>query len=271
MNHTRIVTGVLLVLGCSAIILWSPVWLGMLIWLGLLVLAWREWSDLLQMKRPWLPWLGWLGCALGWYGLLSFYSFTQVHLYLYPAMCLLWGSIAWAVKQYPRPSLAWAYPWLPYVWVVSTLLSTWYYLGYLYLYGYRGWLLCYCLLIVCSDSMAYWMGRRYGRRTWLAVSPKKTWVGVFFGVVSPVLLGLLGMLAIQASWEQIWIGGVMLVGVALGGIVGDLFVSLLKRQAGAKDSGTLLPGHGGILDRIDSIMGGAPHYAAMLYGLGIVV
>jgi len=267
MDNRRVITGVMLVSGCGAMILWSAMWLGFISFIGLMALVWQEWFGLLGIKRRWVQWGCWLGSVLGWYGLL-WGAFDSIHVYLYPMICMVWLSIGWAVLRYPRAVIA---PWLPYVWAVSVLLATWYYLGYLYLAGYRVWLLFYCLLIAWSDSMAYWMGRRYGRRTLLPVSPNKTLVGLWFGVISPWCVGWVVLGLGYVPWTQGWIVLSMLVVMSLGGILGDLFISMLKRRAGAKDSGSLLPGHGGILDRMDSIMGGAAHYVAMLYWLGVVV
>jgi phosphatidate cytidylyltransferase len=109
-----------------------------------------------------------------------------------------------------------------------------------------------------SDSAAYFVGRRFGKRKLApSISPGKTWEGVA-GALAAVGLYALAWAALGAP-ESPWLGGArtpwllaVLLGLAIVGIVGDLFESLIKRQAGVKDSGTLLPGHGGILDRIDA-------------------
>ncbi|AGW15092.1 phosphatidate cytidylyltransferase [Megalodesulfovibrio gigas] len=120
---------------------------------------------------------------------------------------------------------------------------------------------------IASDVGAYYAGHLIGGpKLWPAVSPKKTWAGS--------LGGLAATLALTAGAGQIW--GVQLVGLdpgvsfplwtwlALGATIsvaaqlGDLFESALKRHAGVKDSGTLLPGHGGVLDRIDGLLAAAP-------------
>jgi phosphatidate cytidylyltransferase len=108
------------------------------------------------------------------------------------------------------------------------------------------------------DSLAYFAGRRWGRRKLMpAVSPGKTVVGAIAGLVGAVVAGvLLAHFALEA-WLGVPLGVVAGAGcglvVALVGQVGDLAESLLKREAGVKDSGTLLPGHGGILDRLDAL------------------
>jgi phosphatidate cytidylyltransferase len=114
-------------------------------------------------------------------------------------------------------------------------------------------------VIVVSDSAQYYTGRAFGRRPLSpAISPKKTVEGAIGGVV-------FGTLAMAAAGHfvfrsPLWM--LVLVGAALSllGIVGDLFESLLKRSAGVKDSSNLIPGHGGVLDRIDSWLFAAPLY-----------
>jgi len=110
-----------------------------------------------------------------------------------------------------------------------------------------------------SDSAAYLVGRRFGKRKLApSISPGKTWEGVG-GALLAVGLYALAWAGIGAP-QNPWVDGTrsaagllaVLIGLAVVGIIGDLFESLIKRQAGVKDSGTLLPGHGGILDRIDA-------------------
>ena len=113
-----------------------------------------------------------------------------------------------------------------------------------------------------ADTAAYFGGRLFGR-TPLApkISPKKTLEGVAFG-----LAGALAAALLLASWLRVPIATAALIGLAAGtlGPAGDLLESLLKRRVNAKDSGTLLPGHGGVLDRIDSLLLVAPLAAALL-------
>jgi phosphatidate cytidylyltransferase len=125
-------------------------------------------------------------------------------------------------------------------------------------------LLLLMLVVVASDTGQYYTGRAFGRRLLArAVSPKKTIEGAAGGFV----FGGLVLVAVGAwwlptlSWAMRAALGVALVGV---GIVGDLFESMLKRSAGVKDSSGLIPGHGGILDRIDALLFAAPFYYLVL-------
>jgi len=125
--------------------------------------------------------------------------------------------------------------------------------------GHPALLLAVLGTVWISDSAAYFVGRRFGKRKLApAISPGKTWEGVA-GALIAVALYALAWAALGAP-DNRWLGGslrvlalpAVLVGLAVVGIIGDLLESLIKRQAGVKDSGNLLPGHGGVLDRIDA-------------------
>jgi phosphatidate cytidylyltransferase len=115
----------------------------------------------------------------------------------------------------------------------------------------------YALLIVwLADSGAYFAGRRWGgAKLAPAVSPGKTWAGLWGGLAACVLLAV-GI----ASWRGLPVLSLLLVTLLAGvySVIGDLTESLAKRFAGVKDSGSLIPGHGGVLDRFDSLLAAAP-------------
>jgi phosphatidate cytidylyltransferase len=120
------------------------------------------------------------------------------------------------------------------------------------------------LAVMVSDTAQYYTGRAFGRRLLApAISPKKTIEGAAGGFVFGALV-----LAVAGAWwlPRFPIGFRALLGVALValGIAGDLFESMLKRSAGVKDSSTLIPGHGGVLDRIDALLFAAPVYYIIL-------
>jgi phosphatidate cytidylyltransferase len=124
------------------------------------------------------------------------------------------------------------------------------------------------LMTIAADVGAYFAGRRFGRRKLAPrVSPGKTLEGA---------LGGLAMVAIIAGCGAAYFGLPPLAMVAFGcavgifSIIGDLTESMFKRAAGLKDSGTLLPGHGGLLDRIDSVTAAAPLFALGLFGSGVI-
>jgi phosphatidate cytidylyltransferase len=126
-------------------------------------------------------------------------------------------------------------------------------------------------LVWAADVGAYFAGRAFGARKLAPrVSPGKSWEGVYGGVALSLLIAGLAGIFLFGVQGGAWAPFLLLcVAVVLFSIVGDLGESLLKRQVGAKDSGTLLPGHGGLLDRIDSLLAALPALALGLRWLGL--
>lgn len=113
-----------------------------------------------------------------------------------------------------------------------------------------------------ADSGAYFIGRRFGRRRLAPrISPGKTWEGALGGALGLVAWGIAGALLFEGDLG-VWLAATAPLAVLA--VAGDLFESLLKRLRGVKDSGGLLPGHGGLLDRIDSALATAPVFALMI-------
>jgi phosphatidate cytidylyltransferase len=110
-----------------------------------------------------------------------------------------------------------------------------------------------CFLIVATDIGAYMIGRRFGRTPLSPISPGKTVEGALGGVAAAMVVGAIGGHWIGWIWGWL-IGAVLGAVVALFALVGDLTESMMKRDAGLKDSGDAIPGHGGVLDRIDSYL-----------------
>ena len=108
-----------------------------------------------------------------------------------------------------------------------------------------------CLLIVASDIGSYFIGKLFGKRSLSPISPSKTVEGLVGGISCSILLAI--FFAYLLDWENPFLFGTLYgILISLMALVGDLIESMMKRDAKIKDSGTFLPGHGGILDRIDS-------------------
>jgi phosphatidate cytidylyltransferase len=148
-----------------------------------------------------------------------------------------------------------------------------YLLGYLVLLrnhplGWQ-WIMLIMFIVMGGDSAAYFIGCRFGRRKlYPAVSPNKSVEGAVGGIAGSIV----GVIAAKMIYfSEIAIADALVAAVLIGAIsqTGDLFESLLKRSCGVKDSGSIFPGHGGILDRLDSILFAAPvayYYAVFVAG-----
>lgn len=132
--------------------------------------------------------------------------------------------------------------------------------------GHR-WLFVALAIVWAADSGAYFAGRGFGGRLFggrkLAprISPNKTLEGLLGGVVAGVLVAIAGTFFAGAGVAELPFVLIVAVVTVLGSVVGDLFESLIKRHVGAKDSGDIIPGHGGVLDRIDGILAALPIFA----------
>ena len=178
-------------------------------------------------------------------------------------IAVIWWFIAlfWAFV-YPTP--------IPRIvrWLCGALVLVPLWAALVRLYHANPSLLLFVLLIVwAADVGAYFAGKQFGRvKLAPSISPGKTWEGVIGGLVLVALLALA---------RSIWFDNDMAVivpfclAVAGASIVGDLTVSIFKRTAGLKDSGTLFPGHGGVLDRVDSVAAAAPLFALGLGWTGL--
>ena len=143
------------------------------------------------------------------------------------------------------------------LWIAGGLLYI--ALGFLAFWGVRqihamAWLLT---VIWSTDTAAYEIGRRYGQHKLApTVSPHKTWEGAIAGLIAGAILGMIAaLITTEAGWFEALIISLLISAI---GQIGDLVESKVKRLAGVKDSGNILPGHGGILDRFDSLLLASP-------------
>lgn len=272
MLKQRIITAVILVaVVLVAIVRFPPLWFQGFIALCIALGAW-EWSRLAGVV------------AVHWRVLYAALSLVLMFVLLHVAPALraglLQASVLWWVLAlvlvclYPRGITVWhrRAVLLPLGFVV--LLP-----GWLALVSLRGLephafhILLLLLLVAAADIGAYFAGRAFGKHKLAAlVSPNKTWEGFAGGQVAAcaVLWLVLTTHGIELTLLQgvlVTLGTVLL---AAASVVGDLFESMLKRQAGVKDSGTLLPGHGGVLDRLDSLTAALPVYSVLLLQAGIL-
>ena len=155
---------------------------------------------------------------------------------------------------------------------VLILLGLMYSLQLLHSQSTGSWLVVILLsLIWGADSFAYFAGRQWGKKKLLPrVSPGKTWAGVMGGALggTAVSAGIVFLHPVLTP-HVLWFIPVIAISIAFS-VMGDLFESMYKREVNLKDSGHILPGHGGILDRIDSLLAAAPVFVAGLFLVGVI-
>ncbi len=179
--------------------------------------------------------------------------------------CLWWSFALLWVKSYPASAAFWSASVMRGLMGILILVSAWLAAVYLLSFPRGGVLMVVMILVVvAADVGAYFSGKSLGKHPLAPkVSPAKTWEGFWGGMASVLALALVLYFLLPDQSVVLTLTAVLVIALftALSSVVGDLTVSMVKRQSGLKDSGSLLPGHGGLLDRLDSICGAAPVFA----------
>lgn len=258
----RIKTAVILIIivGIALFASQTPILFAPLLALGVIIAA-HEWTKLMpRWRQPvvfvlmvlavtlvslvfevtWVAW--WVASLIIWLMALSWVMAFPTHTNWYGKKLALMGTVI----------LTAAITAMFYLWQ----LSAW-------------WLLYVFLLVWCADSGAYFVGRKLGRRKMAPnVSPNKSIEGLAGGIVTGLLVVLgISVFKLQLSGMALFAFTALSVLTILVSVLGDLFESMLKRRAKVKDSGTILPGHGGVLDRIDSLLSATPIFALGFWAL----
>ena len=287
MLKQRIITALILAPAAISAIFYLPLeYFSALLMAVIAIGAW-EWGPLMgfesKTKRSLFVLVTSALVTLVWLGL------SPTSLWLSPeelqnnASNLLWVSVVWwlfavlLIFSYPNQSGFWSkhrsiravFGWLILVptWLAFVVIRSHDYANDPY---HGAQLLMFLFLMVWSaDVGAYFVGKAFGKHKLLPnVSPGKTVEGFLGGIACACLL--IGIAAFQMGWNSQQVTTILLVTVLITtvSVLGDLTESMFKRQAGVKDSGSILPGHGGILDRIDSLTATAPIFALcyLLFG-----
>ena len=289
MLKQRIITALILAPAAIGAIFYLPLmYFSSLLLVVVAIGAW-EWSAFIglssQLKRSMYVAITTLLIATFWYfippdELWSMVGGLQEH-----ALLLLWLSVAWwslatlLMFSYPKFTNRWARsPFIIATFGWCTLIPTW--LAFIVLRSnnhivdafHGAQLLMFLFLLVWSaDIGAYFFGKAFGKRKLMPnVSPGKTVEGFLGGVACAVLLTVSIGYYLQWSTSQFTSAFFVAVLISTVSVLGDLTESMFKRQAGIKDSGKILPGHGGILDRIDSLTATAPIFVLCYIFLGWV-
>jgi len=269
MLRIRILTASILGAGLLISLFLLPSQWTVLVFAAVLALAAWEWAGFggVRRRRSRLGYVAGVS-VLAW--LLWDWTLNLAHLEVFLIVACLWWLVAllWLALApgRQRPALA-------LLCGIPVLVPTFIALARVQMSGrgmVRGpemvlWML---LLVFAADIGAYFAGRRFGRRKLAPrVSPGKTWEGAIGGLGAVALVALIG-----AAHFGLPLAAAVAFGCVVGifSVIGDLTESMFKRAAGLKDSGSLLPGHGGVLDRIDGVTAAAPLYALGLLGAGVI-
>ncbi|WP_288362456.1 phosphatidate cytidylyltransferase [uncultured Spongiibacter sp.] len=276
MLKQRIITAVVIVAALLAAMAFLSAGQLSLLFAGIVLVAAWEWADLSDLR----PQVARLAYALAIGALIaSVYALlgdvaswsTAALQELFVAACVWWAVALLWVKGYPVSAGLWGSRPVRIVMGVAVLLPTWLALSYLRNLPNGAWLLLMLVaLVAIADIGAYFFGRRFGKAKLApAVSPGKSWAGFWGGLACSV--------SFMAALWYFWPGGMpvslpaMLVLAAitsLASVLGDLLESMVKRHRGIKDSSQLLPGHGGVMDRVDSLTAASPVFALGLMSVG---
>lgn len=266
----RIITATIaipLVLACILVL--PSLYFSYLVAALLLVGAW-EWTHLIGMTKI-LPRIIYLVCiTLGiffsvWLPILPILSFA--------GLMWLWAFFAIFNFQAEGVGLGFQFPIVRSLIGFIVLVTTWVGLVTLHTQTQFGpvWLILVLCIIWGADIGGYFAGRFFGEKKLCArVSPNKTWAGFFGGLLlSLVISAMYTHLFLSLTHRQFFLLLVLTVITALFSVIGDLSVSLLKRLSAVKDSGNFFPGHGGVLDRLDSVAAASLAFVVLAYWFGL--
>ncbi|WP_226811299.1 phosphatidate cytidylyltransferase [Candidatus Steffania adelgidicola] len=275
----RLITAVILIPIVTAALFLLPL-MGFvcLILLVCMLSAW-EWGRLAGLTS--LSQRIWLAIIFGFF--LAFISLrispSRPFLSLWQAKYTLWTALGWWISAlilllcYPCSARFWRksrllrlifglLTILPFFWGMLALRQYHYDINH---FSGAWWVLYVMVLVWSADSGAYIFGRMFGRHKLAqTISPRKTWEGVIGGLITSVVITCFfkKYSPIHAELHALFLSSIISI---IAGMLGDLTESMFKREAGIKDSGYVIPGHGGILDRIDSLTAAVPVFICLMF------
>lgn len=233
--------------------------------------AW-EWANIAGYQKNWSRVLYAAFVFVVLYASARFLDRHEEYKIYYLAAGALWWVLAFAlVKRYPGGTDVWAARPIRALLGLCVLVPMWVGFMHLKVSEHSSLLIVYVMLVVWgADTGAYFAGKRWGRSKLAPhVSPGKSWAGFWGGLATTVLVALVFAACVH-QWidpvdthEVLTLLAITLVTMVIS-VLGDLVESMMKRHRGIKDSSSLLPGHGGVLDRIDSMAAAVPVFAFMM-------
>lgn len=269
MLKQRIITAVFLLPLIVGAILFLPLNLFSVFWAAIMSVAAYEWLKLSAIKNRLLLLLGLVtintAFALSWFYPVSGVPFEWLILIAW--LFVIVSFTGDPVARLQRCS-AGLYKTIALLTGAIVIFPSW--LAMVLLHEHNPWMVLYVFGIVwIADTGAYFSGKLFGKHKLApAISPGKSWEGVWGAMLAVVIYSVVIALFWLQQDEQQWLFVLISVVAAIASVAGDLLESIYKRAMGVKDSGNILPGHGGAMDRLDSITAAAPVFAAGYYLAG---
>ncbi len=259
MLKTRIITASILLPLVLVVILYCPTVLVSGFSAIIFILAALEWTKLIGLEKN----------ELRYANIVVMISACIAYKYFnLPVLALCFVALLWwvvslaAIIMYPKGISFWSNNWVGFCVGCILFVPAWLSIDWLHGTYNMGpvWVIFMCFLVWSADVGAYFIGKKWGKKKLLvAVSPGKTWLGVLGAILFAFIVVVIFKIFWLGSQKFIVLCALGLIAVVFS-IVGDLVESLFKRIRGYKDSGNLLPGHGGVLDRIDGLLAAIPTF-----------
>lgn len=263
---TRVLTGFILLFFAIYVIWFTSNYFFLSASTFMMIIAAWEWAGIVNLKAYWKR-IIYLILFMMILGLLYFQFIPYIPWLWLNSLVACW--IIFVICKYNSNSKSFCirHTWIKRVLGLLLLSSTWLSLNLLRFPPFSpNWLFFALVIIWSTDTGAYFTGKHWGKRKLAPnVSPNKTWEGLFGGIFSALIVSVVILYAFTMPLKSILLSRLLtvIVLVSILSVVGDLFESILKREAAVKDSGSLLPGHGGLLDRIDGLLFALPLYALL--------
>ncbi|MDE1460395.1 phosphatidate cytidylyltransferase [Spartinivicinus poritis] len=266
MLKQRIITAVILIpLALLGVFALSPFFFSLFVG-GIVLLAGWEWANLAGLTQPPARLAYVAGLVLALFG--SQYLPLQMILVL---AVLIWLAALMLVLTYPGSAIFWRHRSLKLIVGLMVLVPAWNCLVWLKEAENSSWLIVYLFALIWgADIGAYFFGKRFGKHKLAAkVSPGKSWEGVYGAIAVTTLVAIGAGVVQQKSFAQLMVMVLFAWLIVTVSVLGDLLESMFKRERGVKDSSNLLPGHGGVMDRIDSLTAAIPVFCISLLVTGL--
>lgn len=256
----RLITSLILIPLVLCTLFYAPAWIFGAVLVVILLACTYECLKLIPVEKLQNQILFGVLMLLSFWG--SFYFFN----YWMLTGLVLWLFICIAVLGFPHSQKYWGYPWI--ISITSLLVLPLFIQSMIHVYYFPQGklLLIYVLFLIwATDIGAYLFGKLWGKHKLIPqVSPGKSWEGVLGGVILAMMIAGAGFAYFKPQSSLVWFAWSLATIII--SIFGDLFISILKRRCHLKDTGSIIPGHGGILDRLDSLIAAFPlFYFGLIY------